>query len=74
MAELPKDGSDMITKRIEPVMKNKYNYDFDKSRVVAEMLKRFDGWREAKDLPPETADKAEQLFKTINTVFGVAGK
>lgn len=74
MAELPKDGSDMITKRIEPVMKKKYDYDFDKSRVVAEMLRRFDGWREAKDLPPGTADMAEQLFKTINTAFGVSGK
>ena len=72
--ELPNDGSDMITKRIEPVMKNKYKYDFDKSRVVAEMLKRFDGWREVKDLPPGTADKSEQLFKTINTAFGVADK
>lgn len=74
IAELPKDGSDMITKRIEPVMKKKYGYDFDKSRVVAEMLRRFDGWREAKDLPPGTADMAEQLFKTINTAFGVSGK
>jgi len=74
LAELPMDGSDMITKRIEPVMKKKYGYDFDKSRVVAEMLRRFDGWREAKDLPPGTADLAEQLFKTINTAFGVSGK
>ncbi len=74
IAELPKDGSDMITKRIEPVMKKKYGYDFDKSRVVAEMLRRFDCWREAKDLPPGTADMAEQLFKTINTAFGVSGK
>lgn len=74
MAELPKDGSDMITKRIEAVMKNKFGHDLDKSRVVAEMLKRFDAWREAKDLPPGTADMAEQLFKTINTAFGVSGK
>lgn len=74
MAELPKDGSDMITRRIQPVMKRKYGKDFDKSRVVAEMLKRFDAWRKAKDLPPGTADTAEQLFKTINTAFGVSGK
>jgi hypothetical protein len=74
MAELPNDGSDMITRRVEPVMKKKYGYDFDKSRVVLEMLRRFDGWREAEDLPPGTADKAEQLFKTINAAFGVGGK
>jgi hypothetical protein len=72
--ELPKEGSDMITKRVEPVMKQKYVYDFDKGRVAAEMLKRFDTWREAKDLPQGTADKAEQLFKTVNAAFGVSGK
>lgn len=74
MAELPKDGSDMITRRIQPVMKRKYGKDFDKSRVVAEMLKRFDVWRKAKDLPPGTADTAEQLFKTVNTAFGHGNK
>ena len=74
MTELPKDGSDMITKRLEPVMKQKYGYEFDKGRVVAEMLKRFDNWREAKDLPPGTADGAAQLFKTINAAFDVSGK
>jgi hypothetical protein len=74
MVELPIDGSDMITKRLEPVMKQKYGYSFDKGRVVAEMLRRFDGWRETKDLPPETANRAKQLFKTINAAFGVSGK
>lgn len=74
MAELPNDGSDMITKRLEPVMKAKYGYEFDKGRVVAEMLRRFDKWREVKDLPAETAERAAQLFKTINTAFGVSGK
>lgn len=74
MTELPMDGSDMITKRIEPVMKQKYGYEFDKGRVVAEMLKRFDTWREVKDLPPETADRAERLFKTINVAFGLTGQ
>lgn len=74
MTELPKDGSDMITKRLEPVMKQKYGYEFDKGRVVAEMLKRFENWREEKDLPPGTADRAAQLFKTINAAFDVSGK
>jgi len=74
ITELPTDGSDMITKRLEPAMKTKYGYKFDKGRVVAEMLKRFDNWREAKDLPPSTADKAAQLFKTTNAAFDVSGK
>lgn len=71
MVELVTDGSDMITKRIESVMKAKYGYEFDKGRVVAEMLKRFDTWRSVKDLPDGTAEKAEQLFKTINGAFGI---
>ena len=64
----------MITKRLERVMKVKYGYEFDKGRVVAEMLKRFDKWRDVKDLPAGTADRAEQLFKRINAAFGVSGK
>lgn len=72
MAELPTDGSDMITKRLESVMKAKYGYELDKGRVVAEMLRRFDKWREVKDLPAGTADRAEQLFKTINTAFATS--
>jgi hypothetical protein len=74
MTELPKDGSDVITKRLEPVKKQKYGYEFDKGRVVAEMLRRFDNWREAKDLPLGTADRAAQLFKTTNAAFNVSGK
>ena len=74
IAELPIDGTDMITKRIESAMKQKYGYKLDKGRIVAEMLIRFDGWRDVKDLPIGTADKAEQLFKTINAAFGVSGK
>lgn len=74
LTELPPDGSDMITKRIESVMKEKYEREFDKSKIVAEMLRRFDRWREAKDLPAGTADRAEQLFKTINAAFDARGK
>jgi hypothetical protein len=71
MTDLPADGSDMITKRVEVTMQAKHQREFDKTRVVAEMLKRFDTWSEAKDLPPHTAEKAERLFKTINNAFGV---
>lgn len=69
MAELPQDGSDMITKRIAHVMRSKFGYEFDKGRVVAEMLKRFETWRRAEDLPAGTAGRAEQLFHTINAAF-----
>ncbi len=71
MSELPTDGSDMMTNRIGPVMQAKYGYKLDKSRVVAEILKRFDGWHKVRDLPLGTAERAEQLFKTINAGFGV---
>jgi hypothetical protein len=73
ISELPKDGSDMITKRIQSVMKTKYGYEFDKGRVVEEMLKRFDNWSEARDLPAGTVERTEQLFKTVNSAFGVSG-
>jgi hypothetical protein len=74
MNELPDDGSNMIAKRLETALKRKFGYEFDNERVVAEMLKRFDVWCEAKDLPPGTADRAAQLFKTINAAFKVSGK
>ena len=70
--DLPEDGSDMITKRVDNVLRNKYNYSgLDKSRVVAVMLKHFDDWHEIKDIPKGTAVKAEKLFKAINLAFGV---
>lgn len=74
ISELPQDGSDMITKRIESAMLAKHGNKFDKRRVVAEMLKRFDNWHGVTDLPDGTAERAEQLFKTVNTAFGVNGK
>lgn len=73
MTDLPKDGSDMITKRVEHVMKANYDRKFDKSRIVAEMLTRFEKWRVVDDLPAGTAERAEQLFKTINDAFGLGG-
>jgi len=74
MSELPQDGSDMITKRLDPVMEARYGQKLDKGRVVAEMLKRFDTWHDVKDLPTGTADRAAQLFKSINAGFGVSAR
>lgn len=70
MEDLPKDGSDMITKRVDTLLKSNYGLSgLDKGRVIAEMLRRFDNWHEEKDLPKGTTTKAEKLFKTINALF-----
>ena len=69
--DLPVDGSDMITKRVERVLQESYGMSkLDKRQVLATMLRRFDGWSEPKDLPTGTAQKAAKLFKAINRAFG----
>ena len=70
MEHLPPDGSDMITKRIENVVKTRYGHEsLDKRRVFAEMLIQMDSWRQISDLPHGTAAKAAKLFKAINQSF-----
>jgi hypothetical protein len=70
MEDLPEDGSDMITKRVEQVLKQRYGHkELDKRRVMGEMWRRFDTWSKASDLPEEAAKRAERLFKTINSAF-----
>ena len=70
-ADLPVDGSDMITKRVETVLVQRYGHkELDKRRVMAEILKRFDSWEKVSDLPKGTAARAEKLFGAINTAFG----
>ncbi len=69
--DLPQDGSDMITKRVESVIIDKHGYkELDKRRVMAQMFKEFDSWKSLSDLPKGTAAKVEKLFKTINAAFG----
>ncbi len=71
--DLPVDGSDMITKRVEAVLVQRYGHKkLDKRRVMAEILRRFDGWEKVSDLPKGTAARAEKLFTTINSAFGGA--
>lgn len=68
--DLPQDGSDMITKRVEAVLKTKYSMSgLDKRRVLGEMWQRFDRWSTAAELPTGTATSAEKLFKAINAAF-----
>lgn len=68
--DLPVDGSDMITKRVEQVLIAKYSHkELDKRRVMGEMLRRFDKWQKASDLPRDAVTKAEKLFKAVNAAF-----
>lgn len=68
--DLPQDGSTMITKRVEEVLKKTHGVrELDKRRVMSEVLKRFDALEAIDDLPPGTAEKAEALFEAINGAF-----
>ena len=70
MSDLPSDGSDMITKRVQIVLQKKYGHSaLDKQHVMGEMLRTFDGWTSLDDIPAETVARAERLFKKINTAF-----
>ena len=71
MSDLPIDGSDMITKRVESVLQQKYGHSgLDKQRVVTHMLKVFDIWISLADIPAETVTRAERLFHRVNEAFG----
>lgn len=68
--DLPLDGSDMITKRVEHVLKTRYGMSgLDKRRVLGVMWSYFDKWTTASDLPTGTATASEKLFKSINSAF-----
>lgn len=68
--DLPPDGSSMVTKRVERVLKERYGRDeLDKRRVMAELLRRFDGWEKPADLPAGVLTKAQKLFTSINDAF-----
>ena len=68
--DLPADGSDMITKRVEAVLVARFGHkELDKRRIMAEILRRFDGWKGISDLPKDTAARAETLFTAINNAF-----
>jgi len=72
LEDLPVDGSSMITKRVESVLKAHHNRDLDKRLILGEMLKRFDTWNTAEDLPKGTAKAVEKLFAAINRAFAPA--
>jgi hypothetical protein len=67
--DLAVDGSTLISKRVEKVLKERHGKDLDKRKVLTEMLREFDGWTKLSDLPRGTAIAAEKLFKAINSAF-----
>lgn len=69
--DLPEHGSDMITKRVEHILKTKYGHSqLDKKLILGEMWKQFDAWGSINDLPAHTAGRAEKVFRSINAAFG----
>lgn len=74
-SDLPVDGSDMITKRVESVLVQRFGHEkLDKRCVRKELLRRFDRWGKVADLPDGTAERAEKLFGTINQAFTVGAR
>ena len=70
LEDLPPDGSDQITKRVEAVLQSRYGHaELDKRRVMSEMLKRFDQWKKLEDLPGDSAKHAERLITNVNRAF-----
>jgi energy-coupling factor transporter ATP-binding protein EcfA2 len=69
--DLPVDGSTLISKRVEMVLKSRHGKNLDKKLVLTEMLREFDKWSKVSDLPKGTAANSEKLFKSINAAFDV---
>lgn len=67
--DLSSDGSTLISKRVEKVLKDRHGKELDKKLVLSEMLKDFDSWSKISDLPKGTVASAEKLFKSINAAF-----
>lgn len=68
--DLPQDGNAQIADRLERVLRAKHaRSKLDKELVMGVLLKKFDGWQGLNDLPPDTAVRAEKLFKAINDAF-----
>ncbi|MGA8259880.1 MAG: AAA family ATPase [Arenicellales bacterium] len=69
--DLPVDSTDMIAKQVETILVQRYGHkELDKHRVMAEILRRLDGWTRLSELPTVTASKAERLFQAINEAYG----
>jgi hypothetical protein len=71
--DLPVDGSTLISKRVEEVLRSRHGKSLDKKLVLSEMLREFDRWTKLSDLPKGTAVSSEKLFTSINSAFGIHG-
>ena len=58
-----------ISVAIEDVLKSRGLSRLDKSRVMGELFKVFDGWKKITDLPTDVKMYATALFKTIREAF-----
>lgn len=67
--DLPKDGTTLISKRVEAALKTQHGRDLKKKDVLKEMLREFDSWKAVVDLPKGTEANAVKLFKKINSSF-----
>ena len=75
LADLPADGSDMITKRVEAALRDRHGHEsLNKERVLSQLLRRFDQWEKADDLPGDTASHAAKLFAAVNRLFASPNK
>ncbi|GAK70680.1 hypothetical protein RRU01S_13_00180 [Agrobacterium rubi TR3 = NBRC 13261] len=72
--DLPVDGSTLISKRVEEVLKHRHGKSLDKKLVLSEMLREFDRWTKLADLPKGAAASAEKLFKSVNAAFGICAE
>ncbi|HWK53768.1 MAG TPA: hypothetical protein VNR18_05315, partial [Hyphomicrobiales bacterium] len=69
-ADLPSETTSLC-QRVAQVLNERYGHaTLDRRRILAEMLRRIDGWEKLSDLPRGTSAKAEKLFLAINNAFG----
>lgn len=58
-----------ISVAVEELLRSRGHSGLNKSRVLGELLKVFDSWKEVKDLPSELKERATALFKKIGEAF-----
>jgi hypothetical protein len=69
-SDLPVDGSDQISKRVEAVLIQRgLTEELDKPRVMRAIQKRFNDMKVKDDLPDGTYEKARKLIDKINEMF-----
>lgn len=67
--DLPNDGSSMITKRVGRVLKDRWDIDFKKDKILTEIMTKLNNYDDKSDIPGDISARAGELFKTINQCF-----